>query len=1696
MRKIIMRSVATFLAVIIIMFSAPLQEISKIDFAGAFHTIANALEDTFNPNHDKYMGEIKVVELNINNEKVSGDSLFTQNVTLGIGDSETLVVGEILDENGNPTNDYNITWTASPADAVELHVREDTRYCDFTILETTATQVTISAHLWGQTNSTVIDISNNEVRFTSSDYYVVVDTDKLVNSFNSGISASAVWMKDRVENGNQTIQDTDFTFTSSDESILIVDNSKNSHTYGSGYATGKVPFRLIPSVYGAKEGKVTLKVETSSGASASCTVTVVALKEYKIEAYSEDLETPLADAVVSCDYSGGSLSTYAEASVKTGTDGVCTVLLPDVDACPSYPIKSFADFHPEASFDSKALKSTEITKLCLASNVSFPGVKSDNANISALSTEVGDGIMADLINFDTKLEFCDKVELKFSVDTAERKMKGTIKVSLDKTSCEIKKGHGNSNEVKEEHEQFKTLFKGINSNKSEKLWNDLRGKAKTGKAKFGIEADLAAVGYIEFDYSQGEVRFSEGGILLKAELGLSKNIYTSVPAVFVAFKLKGSVEAGLKLYQTVAVGVYDGLGVSFSVTFEIGASIGLGVGCDIAKATVGVEGKLKLSITLSSDKELTLENMLKITAKLSGFFEWKVELWVLKFGDKYSIDLVEAELYPNLSASFFWETKTLKEDCFELISRDYLYNDALSTMDSSGEKNIPNVYPNGSPQIVTLAGNRKLAVWLEDDGSKSSINRTTLVYSVYNNGQWSSAKAVNNTNKYDGTPKLVSDGDTAHLIWLRGAKVFDDNTTFEEFSKNTELIYSCFSNSVWSSPITIKPNNGKYPIYYSIAEQDGNATVSWAESEDNNVFLTGGTTTIFKRDMINDTWGASNIVVQTSNPLNSISSGYISGEPVVAYSIDSDGTMTTAGDNKIIINGTAINPEDGLDYLGVSYADNKFYFSDDQYLCWYDGSFCKTNLEVFSNYRISVDGDQIAVIMINQSGYNSELMVSYSNDGEYFTNPIYLTDYKQNISDFDAILNSNGSITYIINLRYVDNKEFGQTDLIIDTFTGRTEVSLINPAYDMDLSKEVKNTIFAGVVSNEGTAVINGFTIKLTDKNGMIISSKSFNQSLEPGEQFEVRLTCDIPASYDGSDLKLILEPEKDTDLTNNEQIFNFGYADLIVENCNISSTGTVTATITNKGYVDAQNVKAAIYYFNEEDVLLSELPIGKIARGETKNISYNVDPELLQSDSYIKYPSFKVEAITDDGDLNYGNNDKSVVFSPTRVASIMVSPDSKILAIGDQFILSYIVMPSNATDKRVYWFTSDDHVATVDSNGKVTGVGLGTATIKVITTDGRFEDECTVTVSQTVPVTGIQMQQTTATILEGQTRQMIATILPDNATNKSVTWSSDNVSVATVNSNGLVAAKKEGTAKITAKTVDGNYKAICTVTVTKSAIAVTGVSISDPVVSLELGDTKQLSAIIKPSNATNYNVSWSSDNSAVVSVNSSGLITAKKAGTAKITVTTADGGFKATCQVTVTTPTVSVTGIALSPSKLNMRVGENTPLSVEVFPANATNKTVSWESENPEIATVSSTGLVKAVSEGATFITVTTKDGNHVARCEVIVGAAAPSIEIKHYKETTKIAYRTTITFTAEMESVPDGAVIQWFKDGVLIGTGEKCTIKEVKNSFDIQVKIVQNGQIIAESKTESVEVNNGFFARLIAFFKGLFGKLPVIEQ
>ena len=366
------------------------------------------------------------------------------------------------------------------------------------------------------------------------------------------------------------------------------------------------------------------------------------------------------------------------------------------------------------------------------------------------------------------------------------------------------------------------------------------------------------------------------------------------------------------------------------------------------------------------------------------------------------------------------------------------------------------------------------------------------------------------------------------------------------------------------------------------------------------------------------------------------------------------------------------------------------------------------------------------------------------------------------------------------------------------------------------------------------------------------------------------------------------------------------------------AGTAVITATSTN-GKSAGCTVKVEKKQIPVTEVRLSESTVG-IVEGSTYKLTATVLPENTTDSKNVSWSSNNEAVATVDANGNVtaksagtavitatSTNGKSagctvkVEKKQIPVTEVRLSESTVGIVEGSTYKLTATVLPENTTDsKNVSWGSNNEAVATVDANGTVTAKRAGTAVITATSTNGKTAG-CTVTVSKKeIPIIEISLDKSSATLTEGETTTIVATVLPENTTDsKSVSWSSSNSEVATVDANGTVTAKRAGTAVITATSTNGKT-AGCTVTVSKKEIPITEISLDKSSATLTEGETTTLTATVLPENTTyGKSVKWSSSNVAVATVDLMGKVTAKRAGTAIITATS-ENGKTASCTVTV----------------------------------------------------------------------------------------------------------------------------------------------------------------------------------------------------
>jgi len=385
-----------------------------------------------------------------------------------------------------------------------------------------------------------------------------------------------------------------------------------------------------------------------------------------------------------------------------------------------------------------------------------------------------------------------------------------------------------------------------------------------------------------------------------------------------------------------------------------------------------------------------------------------------------------------------------------------------------------------------------------------------------------------------------------------------------------------------------------------------------------------------------------------------------------------------------------------------------------------------------------------------------------------------------------------------------------------------------------------------------------------------------------------------------------------------------------------------------------------------------------------------------------------------------FANAEESVVV----IKSLRFVQNQVKINIGDEALkLEVTIQPENATNQDLVWTSDDETVVQVDDQGAVTGVKAGKTVVRVTTNDPnltrQFTAQCTVTVSQ--PVTSITTDLTEITLAKGAQQKITATILPEDASNRQLKWTSADNQVARANANGSVSGVNVGETEVTCEASDGS-----------GVIATIKVRVYQPVMSMQVKPTtlnayvgKQSEAIavtIKPDNAENQKVIWSSSDESIATVDENGVVTGASAGTAKITATSTDpvaGQAKpkaATCTVKVT-QAVEKIELTVDESKTS---GKKLALVAMVYPENATNQKLKWTCSDQKIATVSN-GMVKAKKGGYVYVMAEATDGSGVVcTCKIYCESWSTGI----YINGRRLAGGSGITPKLEEGSVTDKTI------------------------------------------------------------------------
>ncbi|MGN1201742.1 MAG: hypothetical protein ACI4RF_00490, partial [Eubacterium sp.] len=798
-----------------------------------------------------------------------------------------------------------------------------------------------------------------------------------------------------------------------------------------------------------------------------------------------------------------------------------------------------------------------------------------------------------------------------------------------------------------------------------KLTNDVKMKAFGGDViaggKGNTNGDLDVAGYAEMKYIDGHWQFVEGQIALNAEVKYTYQGQIFIWVVPLYYEFGGGIGAGIegKMIDINPKG--------FSPQFEaylsakIMAEIGGGVG--IANvATAGASGEGSLNIKTSLFKEYVKswgEGSASFNVKVFGkkvaekefargdFLIYETGNSMGLINDKNAVTLQSASdsIYDTIDINSIYKNESRDytnrptewlgdEVTASLMSADYT-NKKVARLAS-------NIYTEAQPQMCEI-GDKKIMVMQWDNSERADVDRTMIVYSVYNdvNDTWSAPVAVDD----DGTADFYPCFKDGYLVWQNEKTTLTDNMTLKEIAELGEICVTRWNGNGFDEVVTLTDDN-TLDTQPSIAVAANSASVVWTTNTEDDILGITGHNSIMQSDFNGASWSTPQIVKNNLNSIVNIAAGMVNNEFVIAYVVDDDNDLNTINDRDIRIirneNEEQLTNNDSIDSNPV-FADNKIYYYSDGNIVYSEIDGANSN-NVFDEAKAGLTDSFVvdsnskgdtAIWWTKAENGGAEVYVSLYNNNAW-SDEIKITSVGNKAKYPSGILNNNGSMVVAFNNGIINENEITQADLYTVS---------VDPSYDIEITDAYfdEDSMTAYVtVKNSGELEISSYTVAITGNNSITVT-----ELLKAGDSAEVELAYNKPQDLTASTIELTVSIDDDEYNTdNNFMSFEIGHADIVVDNAAVNEAETVvSADISNTGYTDARNVVVSLREGSANGSVIETKTISLMV-GDEKSVKFDIDKSEMRFMDASK--TLYVTAEIEDEEISLGNNDSYVLIMST----------------------------------------------------------------------------------------------------------------------------------------------------------------------------------------------------------------------------------------------------------------------------------------------------------------------------------------------------------------------------------------------------------------------------------------------------------------
>lgn len=809
--------------------------------------------------------------------------------------------------------------------------------------------------------------------------------------------------------------------------------------------------------------------------------------------------------------------------------------------------------------------------------------------------------------------------------------------------------------------------------------------------------DLITVGgYIEARVVNGDIKIIEGGININGKPNCAFGTQTFIGPVPVYASAKGVVDLGFSS-KLLKDGLLNTGELKLTGDFNIGPNITPEVGVGIKGLNTGARGKLKLNAQATYNPlstnfsvyggiglQATVLSKTYATEMISREWATKGKSSEVNLLELEEFDIFDTTKYSLMDRGYLNETSSWLSEGVSTISHDLVKSNEKIEILQNG------VLPTTEPMLAKV-GDKKVLVWLRDNEKRSSINRTEVVYSIYNeeSGIWTLPQSIYDDGTADYYPNISFYGDDLFVVWQNTKKVMNDSSSIEEIAKESEIVVSKFniSNNKFDKPISITSNN-VYDGVPEIITKDGKAYITWIRNSNNDIFGAKGNNSLMSSYFDGSKWASEKVLVKDVKGSSGVSMAYNNDEVYIIYDMDTDGNLETLEDKEIyyitskggrakkLTNNKVIdsNPQfiENNKGLGIIwYSNGELLYSDT--INKLEGKAVFKN-EVYTgtdNFKVIQNNNSLAILWKENIDEIIEVYGAlYDSKNNTLSEKIKITNTEERVKTVNALFNNDGDIQLVLNVSEKIPKEIDGFSYC-DDGNSRLEVINIDLGYDIQIEEnslyvddsefKTNNPIEVSVkIKNNGQLAIDKVKVDFIEGNlssGLTINNtEEITVNLKPGESKEIS-TKFIPKEAKNYNVQMKVTPVSGEDVYIKDNVVEFtcGYPDISIETL-YASENIINIEIANKSSIPASNITLNIKEDSEDGKILKTIYIDSL-------YSDNSHIEKVKLDNNINYDNngealLYVEALTEEK-YTYNNHSNIIISKQFDIEDI--NKDGKI---------------------------------------------------------------------------------------------------------------------------------------------------------------------------------------------------------------------------------------------------------------------------------------------------------------------------------------------------------------------------------------------------------------------------------------------------